>query len=72
MTSLTNSENSKSFVWEDFVCHIQSIRYQMMEGIKYLDRRWANGENNTQSGEIASIDGHRFVWESNQTTIHGS
>ncbi|CAF1351713.1 unnamed protein product [Rotaria sp. Silwood1] len=36
------SKDPFSFVYQDLIFHVQSIRYQMIEIAKYLDDRWKN------------------------------
>ncbi|CAF4691580.1 unnamed protein product [Rotaria sp. Silwood1] len=36
------SKDPFSFVYQDLIFHVQSIRYQMIEITKYLDDRWKN------------------------------
>ena len=51
--------NPTSFVYEDLISHIQAIQYQMIEGIRYLDHRWANDRkirNKLKSHSLAIID----------------
>ena len=44
-TTPTTSPVIMSFAYEHRVSHIQTIRQQMFEGIKYLDDRWNNEKN---------------------------
>ena len=45
MATATISPTLTSFVYEDLVSHIQTIRLQLIQSIKYLDDQWNNEKN---------------------------